>query len=47
MSFFYFIDPQLHAKFYKELIMASYRTLVDGQTDGQTDEADYIEPAFS
>ena len=35
--FFCFIDPQLHAKFYKDLIMASYRTLMDRQTDGRTD----------
>ena len=43
MSFFYVIDPLLHAKFYKDLIMASYRTMMDRRTD----EADYIEPAFS
>ena len=28
--------------------MASYKTFIDRQTDGQTqDKADYIEPAFS
>ena len=39
--------PLLHAKFYKDLIMASYRTLMDGQKDRRTDETDYIEPAFN
>ena len=48
MSIFYFIDTQLHAQFYKDLIMANYRTLMDRWTDGQTDrQGDYIEPAFS
>ena len=37
MSLFYFMDPQLNAKFYKDLIMASYRTFVDGQTDGHAE----------
>ena len=41
------MDPILHAQFYKDLIIASYITLMEGQIGGQTDKTDYLEPAFS
>ena len=43
----FFKIPALHAKCYKDLIMESYRTLMDRRMDRQTDKANYMEPAFS